>query len=261
MERRERREPVQFLSNTPVEVSFKFGEGKLIDTAFGQKTMYSTTDGRVIFAETELATKINYCEPQPGDTLWITKKQVWAKNGRSRKATKQTFWEVSTSEPGVVRRDGYQDTQANAEATGIDETDLERQLRESREIKEKAQARNQAKDNVARMPEPPAFEDIPHPAEAETPRKPPVMESQPTPPAPEPPKSPERYSWFPNTVEVARSYTYKLNTGNYETRDFFCSQKAECRPEDADLVSEKLYDFCKRQVMKAVAAETGRKSA
>ncbi len=54
------------------------------------------------------------------------------------------------------------------------------------------------------------------------------------------------------TVEVVRSFAYKHNAGNYESRDFFCSQKAECKLEDAEHVSEALYSFCKQQVMRAV---------
>lgn len=54
-------------------------------------------------------------------------------------------------------------------------------------------------------------------------------------------------------VEIARSFNYTLNVGNYESRQFFCSQKAECRAEDAEAVSERLYAFCKSQVIKAVS--------
>lgn len=54
-------------------------------------------------------------------------------------------------------------------------------------------------------------------------------------------------------VEIVRSFSYKLNMGNYESRDFFCSQKAECHAKDAEEVSEKVHNFCKTQVMKAVA--------
>ena len=53
-------------------------------------------------------------------------------------------------------------------------------------------------------------------------------------------------------VEIARSFSYKLNVGNYESRDFFCSQKAECAPKDAEKVSEALHDFCKAQVIRDV---------
>ena len=53
-------------------------------------------------------------------------------------------------------------------------------------------------------------------------------------------------------VEVARSFSYKMNSGNYETRDFFCSQKAECTPKDAEKTSEALYQFCKSEVIKSV---------
>jgi len=54
-------------------------------------------------------------------------------------------------------------------------------------------------------------------------------------------------------VEIARSFSFKLNAGNYESRDFFCSQKAECNEGEAEEVSEKLYDFCRNEVMKSVA--------
>jgi len=53
-------------------------------------------------------------------------------------------------------------------------------------------------------------------------------------------------------VEIARSFSFKLNVGNYESRDFFCSQKAECKWKDAETVSEALYGFCKTEVMKSV---------
>ena len=53
-------------------------------------------------------------------------------------------------------------------------------------------------------------------------------------------------------VEITRSFSYKLNVGNYESRDFFCSQKSYAKPEDAEAVSKNLYDFCKREVMKSV---------
>ncbi len=53
-------------------------------------------------------------------------------------------------------------------------------------------------------------------------------------------------------VEIARSFSYKLNAGNYESRDFFCSQKAECAEEDAAEVSAALFAFCKAQVLLAV---------
>jgi hypothetical protein len=59
----------------------------------------------------------------------------------------------------------------------------------------------------------------------------------------------------PSTLtEIVRSFSYKLNAGNYESRDFFCSQKAECKLEDAERISEVLHEFCKRQVMNAVKA-------
>lgn len=59
-------------------------------------------------------------------------------------------------------------------------------------------------------------------------------------------------------VEIARSFSYKLNVAayggaNYESRDFFASEKAECLLADAEEVSAALYHFCKSQVLKSVA--------
>ena len=53
-------------------------------------------------------------------------------------------------------------------------------------------------------------------------------------------------------VEVARSFSFKLNIGNYQSVDFFCSQKAECPEDEAAAKSEALYDFCRSEVMKSV---------
>lgn len=64
-------------------------------------------------------------------------------------------------------------------------------------------------------------------------------------PAPERPKP-------SGLVEVVRSVSFKLNLGNYQSMDFFCSQKAQCEAGDADSVSADLYDWCFDQVMTSV---------
>jgi hypothetical protein len=53
-------------------------------------------------------------------------------------------------------------------------------------------------------------------------------------------------------VQITRSFSFKLNLGNYESADFFCSQKADCAPADAEEVSLGLYEFCVDEVMKSV---------
>lgn len=54
-------------------------------------------------------------------------------------------------------------------------------------------------------------------------------------------------------VEVVRSVAFKLNLGNYQSMDFFCSQKAQCPADEVDATSADLYDWCYDQVMKSVA--------
>lgn len=58
-------------------------------------------------------------------------------------------------------------------------------------------------------------------------------------------------------VEVCRSFAYKLNCANhggaqFESRDFFASEKAECSIDDAAGVSAALYQFCRTEVMRSV---------
>ena len=53
-------------------------------------------------------------------------------------------------------------------------------------------------------------------------------------------------------TEITRSFSYKLNLGNYQTADFFCSQKSEVPEDQAEEKSEALYQFCKEEVMKSV---------
>ena len=53
-------------------------------------------------------------------------------------------------------------------------------------------------------------------------------------------------------VEIARSFSYKLNLGNYQSADFFQSAKSECSEDEAEELSEKLYQFCKAQVLKSM---------
>lgn len=53
-------------------------------------------------------------------------------------------------------------------------------------------------------------------------------------------------------VEVVRSVSFKLNLGNYQSMDFFCSQKAQCEASQAEEISIDLYDWCYDQVMASV---------
>lgn len=54
-------------------------------------------------------------------------------------------------------------------------------------------------------------------------------------------------------VHITRSFSYKMNAGNYESRDFFCSQTVECKATQMNEASELVYKFCKQQVLNSVA--------
>jgi hypothetical protein len=58
----------------------------------------------------------------------------------------------------------------------------------------------------------------------------------------------------PAVTEITRSFSFKINLGNYENADFFCSMKAQCKPEDVEEVSEGLYEFCADEVRKSIGS-------
>ena len=60
-------------------------------------------------------------------------------------------------------------------------------------------------------------------------------------------------------VEVTRSFSYKMNMGNYETRDFFCSQKKECPEPEAEATAKQLMDFCKKMVLRDIQEASAEK--
>jgi len=54
------------------------------------------------------------------------------------------------------------------------------------------------------------------------------------------------------TVSITRSFSYKLNLGDYQSADFFCSQRAECAPDMVDEVSSDLDQWCQDEVAEAI---------
>lgn len=60
------------------------------------------------------------------------------------------------------------------------------------------------------------------------------------------------------TVEVCRSFSYKLNLAGhggpqYESADFFASRKMQCAAEDAAWVSQQIYEECVAEVRQSVS--------
>jgi hypothetical protein len=61
------------------------------------------------------------------------------------------------------------------------------------------------------------------------------------------------------TIEVCRSFSYKLNLANhggpaYEAMDFFASRKMSCARDSADFVSQQIFEECVAEVRAAVDA-------
>ena len=57
-----------------------------------------------------------------------------------------------------------------------------------------------------------------------------------------------------STIEITRSFSRKLNIGNYQSEDFFCSAKANCNfsEEEISRHSEYLHVLAYTEVMKQI---------
>ena len=66
------------------------------------------------------------------------------------------------------------------------------------------------------------------------------------------PVTPETSATETRMIGITRSFSYKLNLGDYQSADFFCSQRAECDPAMAQEVSRDLDQFCQDEVREAI---------
>lgn len=60
-------------------------------------------------------------------------------------------------------------------------------------------------------------------------------------------------------IKITRSFSAKVNLGNYENVDISCSAEAIVLKEEMDAASDELYSFCRDQVREEVDAIKRRK--
>lgn len=65
------RNVVEFTANCPVELALKYHAGKIMETRFGKRVMYSLFDGRVMFHDLTFAERINNLALEPGETFFV----------------------------------------------------------------------------------------------------------------------------------------------------------------------------------------------
>ena len=68
------RDVVEFAPNTPVTVALKYSQGRHCSSQYGERMMYSTTDGRVMFLDMETAAKVEALGINVGESFSVTRK-------------------------------------------------------------------------------------------------------------------------------------------------------------------------------------------
>lgn len=54
-------------------------------------------------------------------------------------------------------------------------------------------------------------------------------------------------------IEICRSFSHRINVGNYEHKDSFCSAKIECDISEVEEKSKMLDEIVQREVNKTLA--------
>jgi hypothetical protein len=122
-------EKVIFEPNKPVRLALKFADGKLVEGRFGDQMYYTLADGRCMYVNTDIGTKINLLELRVGEPFEICK--YW-----SRKKGDSPKWDVRRVD--ATPRAAPSATVSPAAA--ILETDLERDLRRSLKVPQAQEA-------------------------------------------------------------------------------------------------------------------------
>jgi len=82
------RDVVEFAPNVPVTVALKYNQGRRCNSQYGERMMYSTTDGRVMFLDIETAAQVEALGINVGESFSVTRK--W-----SDLADSPATWEIS----------------------------------------------------------------------------------------------------------------------------------------------------------------------
>ncbi|MBZ5579538.1 MAG: hypothetical protein LAP40_23505 [Acidobacteriia bacterium] len=135
-----RREPVQFVADNPEAIALE--KTAPFESSYG-KWGYWLTGNRIMFLPKDASVLVGNLDPQPGEEFYITKHEV--RNGRKARIE----WLVTQEPPIATHQPAPNGKPADiagaAAATGIPETQLERQLRESLALRQKAAANIRAK--------------------------------------------------------------------------------------------------------------------
>jgi hypothetical protein len=70
---RPQREIVEFPPNIPVTVALQYAQGKAISNQYGERMMFSTVDGRVLFLDIDVASQIEALQINVRENFSITK--------------------------------------------------------------------------------------------------------------------------------------------------------------------------------------------
>lgn len=130
--------------NVPVQVALKFPQGKIVEGRFGDQVYFSLSSppDHCLYLDLGPAEKVNALGPAPNQPFWLCKR--W-----TGKKSDSPVWDVWPVVAGEQQPGPRAVPSPAAQATGIDDTDLERKLRASLEEIERNKRERAAASVVA----------------------------------------------------------------------------------------------------------------
>jgi hypothetical protein len=155
-------EIIRFETNIPIECAFTHTDGKETEGRFGTQYYRQTTDGRTVYLQPFVETRLLDLEVQPGELISICKKEV--KDGRKRGIQ----WDVKRVDPPgdpsqAVTRPSTQNTKPPAQNPAISTP----------------QSSKPAARTITVQPKPNNSSPTPESTTEPAPKKPPVQETAP----------------------------------------------------------------------------------
>jgi hypothetical protein len=129
-------EKITFAPNAPQQVALRFPDGKLTEGRFGDQMFYTTSNGKAMYLDLDVAQKLNLLGLRKNEPFWVCKRWSGVKGDPIQ-------WDIWRLQPGE---------QLPSAATGIDPTALEADMTRQRQLQQQQPQQQQPQASLLPVP-------------------------------------------------------------------------------------------------------------